>query len=71
MAKIKAPFFSTFATGSVGKILTVTPRFNGNTFVMSSYKSRAGKRHPIQIANSEAFSKRAKAGKEWYDGIPD
>lgn len=61
MAMIKGPFFSTFATGSIGKTLTCNPRFNNNQFVMSSYKSRSGKRHQIQIENAKVFAIRIKA----------
>lgn len=55
MAKVINPFYSTFATGSLGKTLTVSPRYNNNTFVMSMYKQRSGKRYPIQDENARIF----------------
>ncbi len=61
MAKVTGPFFSTFATGSCGKTLTVSALYNGNKFVIGSYKSYAGKRHPIQIHNAKVFKERIRA----------
>lgn len=64
MANVRCPFFSTFATGSIGKTLTVSPRFNGNKFVMSMYKQRHGKRYQIQIDNANAFKERRRASEK-------
>jgi len=61
MAIVKNPFFSTFATGSVGKCLTCNPRYNENKFTIQKYKSRSGKRHEIQIFNAQLFKKRSLA----------
>lgn len=70
MAIVKAPFFSTFATGSFGKTLTVSPRYNGGKFIMQMYKQRSGKRHQIQIDNSNVFKARAKASTRAYQNFP-
>lgn len=64
MAKVTAPFFSTWASGSVGKALTVRACFNDNKFVMANYKRYAGKRHEIQIYNAQVFKERAEAVKK-------
>ena len=61
MAKVKAPFFSTYATGSIGKILNVRALFDGNKFIMAMHKQRSGKRHPIQIYNASVFADRMTA----------
>ena len=58
MAIVTGPFLSLFATGSLGKTLTVRPQFNGNRFSMAKYKSRSGKRHQIQIDNANVFKYR-------------
>lgn len=58
MVMVTAPFFSTFASGSIKKTLTVRPLFNGNSFCMALYKQRAGKRHQIQIDNALIFKNR-------------
>ena len=59
MANVGAPFFSTWASGSVGKCLTVRACYNDNTFVMAMYKQRSGKRCAVQIHNSRVFGNRA------------
>jgi len=61
MPIVTAPFFSTWASGSVGKTINVRACFNGNKFVMAMHKQRSGKRHPIQILNSEIFKARIAA----------
>jgi len=58
MANVKGPFFSTFASGSILKTLTVNAHFKNNTFVMQMHKQRSGKRHPIQIENAQIFKER-------------
>jgi len=60
MAVVKGAFFSTWASGSVGKAITVRACFNDNLFVMSCYKRSAGKRHQIQIDNENVFKTRSK-----------
>lgn len=59
MAKVSAPFFSSWASGSLGKKITVRA-FGDNKFVIQKYKSRAGKRHEIQDLNAAAFGQHAK-----------
>ena len=70
MVLVKAPFFSTFATGSFGKTLTCRPLWNGNKFAIQMYKQRSGKRHPVQIENARIFKERmqyfTKAQKEFF-----
>ncbi|MEE8341913.1 MAG: hypothetical protein V3R52_07435 [Candidatus Neomarinimicrobiota bacterium] len=61
MAKVNAPFFSSFATGSLGKTITVRACFSNNKFVMAMHKTRSGKRHAIQIFNANAFRERHRA----------
>lgn len=61
MAMVKAPFFSTWASGSVGKVVTVRWVAGGNRFVFAKHKSRAGKRYDIQIHNAKVFAERNKA----------
>jgi len=58
MAKVTGAFFSTWASGSVAKAITVRACFNNNKFVMAGYKRTAGKRHAIQIHNAEVFKSR-------------
>ena len=66
MAIVKAPFLSTYASGSIGKTLNVRACFNNNKFVMAMHKQRAGKRHPIQIYNSNVFKIRMEAIRDSY-----
>lgn len=61
MPKVTAPFFSGWASGSIGKSLTCRWYGNNNTFFMQKYKSRSGKRHQIQIDNAKIFGDRAVA----------
>lgn len=66
MANVTAPFFSTWASGSIFKTLNVRACFNGNKFVMAMHKQRSGKRHPIQIHNAKVFKSRIEAAnKSW------
>ncbi len=58
MALVKGPFFSTWASGSFGKVLTVRWLGGNARFVMASYKSRSGKRHQIQINNARILGER-------------
>lgn len=58
MANVKGPFFSTWASGSVGKIINVRACFKGNKFVMAMHKQRAGKRSERQIYNANLFKER-------------
>lgn len=58
MVIVVAPFFSTWASGSVFKQITVRDCYQDNRFIMQKYKSRAGKRHQIQIDNAEIFKRR-------------
>ena len=64
MANVKGPFFSTWASGSVGKILNVRACFSDSKFVMAMHKQRAGKRHAIQIFNSNVFRVRMQSVNE-------
>lgn len=63
MAKITGPFFSTWASGSAAKAITVRACFDDCKFVMAGYKRLSGKRHAIQIYNSEVFKSRAEVAK--------
>jgi len=58
LAVVKGPMFSTWASGSVWKLLTYSPRYDGSCFVVSKYKSCSGFRHEIQIINAEVFKQR-------------
>lgn len=60
MAKVRGPFFSTFATGSIGNKLTVSACYSGNKFVMGMKKTRAGKRSDAQKLVSSKFAERNK-----------
>lgn len=64
---VTGPFLSSFATGSFGKILTVRWLGKGERFCMASYKSRSGKRHPIQDYNANVFKNQANAIKKSFD----
>lgn len=61
MAKVTGPFMSLWASGSIKKTLTCNWHGQDCKFVMQIYKSRSGKRHAIQIYNSNVFKSRAKA----------
>lgn len=63
MAIVTGPFFSTWASGSIWKGITCYPRYAKNRFVMQKYKSRSGKRYPIQDYNASVFKSRAEAAK--------
>lgn len=65
MPKVKGPFFSTWASGSLGKKITVRA-FGDNKFVIQKYKSRSGKRHEIQDLNAQVFANRQKGGWKGY-----
>lgn len=69
MANVQNPCFSLWASGSLGKTLTYNARYNGNKFSCSMYKQRAGKRHEIQIENSEIFKIRTQAIAKSWDGV--
>lgn len=61
MPKVIGPFFSAWASGSFGKVLTCYWHGQNNKFTINKMKSRSGKRHPIQILNSEIFAERNRA----------
>lgn len=61
MVKVNSPLFSSFASGSLGKTLTYYPDYNNNKNHVQMKKSRAGKRHPIQIENAQIFKERMQA----------
>lgn len=64
MATVTGPCFSSWASGSLAKTLTYKWFGKGTRFFVYKYKERAGKRHPIQIQNSQIFKDRQKAIKE-------
>lgn len=68
MANVTGAFFSTWASGSIGKCLTVRACFNDVKFVMAVKKRSAGKRHPIQEYNSQVFKERAEYVKKAFYG---
>ena len=59
MAQVTGPFFSTWASGTIGKSITVRACNNDCSFFMAVKKRTAGKRHEIQIHNSNVFKLRA------------
>ena len=67
MAKVFGPFFSYWASGSLGKSITCRYIGEDRPFVFAKYKEKSGPRHLIQIENSQVFSQRAKLGKIAYD----
>jgi len=69
MAIITGPFFSTWASGSIGKSITVRACFNDCKFVMTGKQRTAGKRHEIQIHNSEVFKSRGQDTKKAMPAI--
>lgn len=64
MAKVQSPFLGTWASGSVGKAITCRALPNGNGFIMAQYKTKSGKRHPINEKNAEVFKNRSKMYRE-------
>lgn len=64
MAKVTCPIMSTWASGSLGKTITVSACFNDNKFHIGKYKSRSGKRSAIQIENAQIFTERQAALKK-------
>lgn len=67
MAKINAPFLSTFASGSIGKVLTCAAFYGKNTFHMQLYRRAKGCKKQIQKDNARVFRIRSKVVKQAHD----
>jgi len=70
MAKVTAPCFSIYASGSLGKCITYFWHGADWKFHAQMKKNRSGKRSQMQIDNAEIFAERMRAMTEFAEVHP-